>query len=41
MTVVQRVSWFTELANLRGFEPVHDSDISENKIYQLEEMGDK
>lgn len=31
----------TELANLRGFEPVHDSDISENKIYQLEEMGDK
>ena len=31
----------TELANLRGFEPVHLNDISENKIYQLEEMGDK
>ena len=30
-----------ELANLRGFEPVHTTDISENKIYQLEEMGDK
>ena len=30
-----------ELANLRGFEPVHTNDISENKIYQLEEMGDK
>jgi len=30
-----------ELANLRGFEPVHFTDISENKIYQLEEMGDK
>lgn len=30
-----------ELANLRGFEPVHSTDISENKIYQLEEMGDK
>lgn len=30
-----------ELANLRGFEPVHNTDISENKIYQLEEMGDR
>ena len=30
-----------ELANIRGFEPVHNNDISENKIYQLEEMGDE
>ena len=30
-----------ELADLRGFEPVHSTDISENKIYQLEEMEGK
>ena len=30
-----------ELANIRGLQPVHNDDVSENKIYQLEEMGDK
>ena len=30
-----------ELANIRGLQPVHNDDVSENKIYQLEDIGDK
>ena len=30
-----------DLANLRGIEPVHKNNLSENTIYQLEDMGGK
>ena len=30
-----------ELANIRGLQPVHNDDVSENKIYQLEDIGGK
>ena len=30
-----------ELANIRGLQPVHNDDVSENKIYQLQDIGDK
>ena len=31
----------SELANLRGIEPVHKSNYNENQIYQLEDMESK
>ena len=31
----------SELANLRGIEPVHKNDYNENRIYQLEDMESK